>query len=105
MLSNLKILRNEVGISQKALADAIGISQQSINKYENHNIEPDIETLIQIANFFSTSIDYLVGRTDYGNHSCVHEFTKEEVRLLYNYRKLKAHQKNSLLSVIDAFLK
>ena len=44
MLTNLKKLREDASISQKALADAIGVSQQSVNKYEIHNIEPDIET-------------------------------------------------------------
>lgn len=52
MIQNLKILRNKKGISQQKLADAIGVSQQSINKYENHKIEPDIDTLIKIADFF-----------------------------------------------------
>ena len=64
MLINLKKLRQETGVSQKQLADNIGVSQQSINKYENHNIEPDIETLIRIADFFDTSVDYLVGHNN-----------------------------------------
>ena len=51
MIKNLKELRIQKGISQQKLADVIGISQQSINKYENHNIEPDIATLILIANY------------------------------------------------------
>ena len=61
MIKNLKILRNKYNISQQQLANVIGVSQQSINKYENHNIEPDIETLKAIATFFNTTIDYLVG--------------------------------------------
>ena len=52
MLENLKLLRSTAGISQKTLADSIGVSQQSINKYENHNIEPDIATLSSIADYF-----------------------------------------------------
>lgn len=64
MLKNLKKLRAEAGISQARLAEAIGVSQQAINKYENHNIEPDIETLVQIADYFNTSVDYLVSHTD-----------------------------------------
>ena len=63
MLENLKALREAAAVSQKQLADAIGVSQQSINKYENHNIEPDIGTLIRIADYFDTSVDYLVGHT------------------------------------------
>ena len=43
MVQNLKQLRLEKNLSQNKLAEIIGVSQQSINKYENHNIEPDIE--------------------------------------------------------------
>ncbi len=52
MLPNLKLLRQKRGISQQKLADAIGVSQQSINHYENHKIEPDIATLIQNSGLF-----------------------------------------------------
>lgn len=61
MLCYLKQLRERVHVTQQQLAAAVGVSQQSINKYENHDIEPDIETLIAIADFFHTSMDYLVG--------------------------------------------
>ena len=42
MLKNIKKLRIGKGLSQQQLADIIGVSQQSINKYENHNVEPNI---------------------------------------------------------------
>ena len=45
MVKNLKYLRTRYGISQQQLAEIAGVSQQSVNKYENHNIEPDIRTL------------------------------------------------------------
>lgn len=61
MVERLKELRTEFNISQQQLADVIGVSQQSINKYENHNVEPDIETLKAMADYFNVSIDYLVG--------------------------------------------
>ena len=61
MVKNLKHLRNQKGISQQKLANEIGISQQSINKYENHNIEPDIDTLIALAEYFETTVDDLLG--------------------------------------------
>ena len=63
MLKNIKLLREERGISQQKLADAIGMSQSSINGYENSNIEPDIATLMRMADFFETSIDYITGHT------------------------------------------
>ena len=64
MLTNLKTLRDEYNISQKKLADALSTTQQAINKYENHRVQPDIETLKKIADYFDTSIDYLLGYTD-----------------------------------------
>ena len=63
MLINLKRLREDAGVSQRTLAENIGVSQQSINKYENHNIEPDIETLVRMADYFDTSADYLIGHS------------------------------------------
>lgn len=62
MVANLKKLRNEHGYSQKALADLLGITQQAIYKYENLSVEPDIQTLIGLADIFNVTVDYLIGR-------------------------------------------
>lgn len=106
MLYNLKRLRKEAHISQRLLADAIGVSQQSINKYENHNIEPDIETLIRISDYFNTSIDYLVGHTDIRHKvEIVHsyELNESESKMFDGYRRLTSRQKQSVDLIIDTF--
>lgn len=64
MLVRLKQLRWERGISQQVLADAVLVSQASINKYENHSIEPEPNILIRIADYFGTSVDYLIRHND-----------------------------------------
>ncbi len=92
MVKNLKLLRNQNKISQQQLADVIGVTQQSINKYENHSVEPDIETLIKIADYFETTIDYLVGRTENGKENA-NEITSEEKSMIINFRKLNADEK------------
>ena len=48
MLANIRILREKQNISQQKLADAVGLSQQSIYQYENGIAEPDIDTLINV---------------------------------------------------------
>ncbi len=63
-MKRLKELREENGISQQKLADEFHISQQSIWKYENGLSEPDIKTLMQFADFFDVSVDYLIGVSD-----------------------------------------
>lgn len=92
MVKNLKFLRNKKGVSQQQLADVIGVTQQSVNKYENHSVEPDIYTLIKIADYFETTIDYLVGRVgDDGQDE--NRITNEEKTMIYNFRKLNADEK------------
>lgn len=106
MLKNLKTLRDEAGISQKQLAETIGVSQQSINKYENHNIEPDIDTLIRMADYFNTSVDYLIGHTDIRRkieHVAAYDLNQQERFLVEGFRKLSNKQKACVLTVIDSY--
>ena len=107
MIKNLKLLRNRRGISQQALAAAVGVSQQSINKYENHNIEPDANTLMKLADYFETSVDYLIGHTDI-DHTIEavspYDLKSDEMELIDNYRSLSKNQRD-LLSMIAKRLK
>jgi len=108
MLPNLKLLRQEYGISQQKLADATGGSQQSINQYENHNIEPDIATLCAFAEYFNTSIDYIVGRTDVRRkieNTTEHYLNKTEAALIQKYRKMNPEQKNCIDTMADTLSK
>ena len=63
-MENLKKLRIERNLSQQMLADAIGLSQQTITKYETGKTQPDFRTLMVLAEFFHTSVDYLIGYTN-----------------------------------------
>lgn len=106
MLTNLRRLREELGISQQVLANAIGVSQQSINKYENHKIEPDIDTLIRIADFFETSVDFVVGHTDIRRRVepvCSYELNIREQNLVDLYRRLTPAQREAILGVMESY--
>ena len=58
---NIKRLRKLRGISQVELGNALHVSKQCISNWENDNIQPSIDMLIKIAEFFSVSTDYLLG--------------------------------------------
>ena len=107
MVKNLKLLRNKKGISQQQLADVIGISQQSVNKYENHNVEPDNNILIEFANYFNTSVDFLIGHTNI-EHIIekveAFELNKDEANLINKYRTLNNSEKQSIKLVIDNYV-
>ena len=60
---NLRIydLRKASRMSQKDLADELGVSVQTVSKWENHICMPDITILPDIAKFFRVSVDELLG--------------------------------------------
>ena len=59
----LRELRKENKLSQAQLAKAIGVCQSEISLLENGNRRSTAEVLVKLANYFNTSIDYLIGRT------------------------------------------
>lgn len=61
----LKELRLEKGLSRKALAEKLNITERAISYWENGSRECDFDTLIVLANLFSCSIDYLIGNSEY----------------------------------------
>lgn len=104
MLKNIKLLRDEFKISQQKLADKIEMSQQSINAYENNNVEPDIATLIKIADYFETSVDFIIEHTSIRRKiENVSEFhlNEHEAEHIRNYRKLPT----STRKIIDELIK
>lgn len=60
-------LRTRNGIKQSTLAEFLHLSPSSISNYENGVNSPDLETLVQIADFYRVSTDYLLGRTDFAS--------------------------------------
>lgn len=59
----LRDLRTRKGITQKQLAETLGISESAVGMYERGHREPDFETLEAIADYFNVDMDYLTGRS------------------------------------------
>ena len=53
-------LRNSMGISQEKLAELLGVSRQSVSKWEMDHTIPQIDKILQIADIFSISCDELI---------------------------------------------
>lgn len=62
--ANIARLRKERGMTQEALAEVIGVSAQTISKWENSATWPDVALLPVIADVFGVSIDALYGREE-----------------------------------------
>ena len=57
----IKELREEKGLSQKQLAEAIGLNHRTISHYENGRLEPNLETIEKLSKFFGVTVGYLLG--------------------------------------------
>lgn len=108
MVKNLRKLRMSKDISQQRLADILEITQQAVYKYEKDKTEPDISTLILLADYFGTTVDYLIGHTPTAaasDASAGAELTQEEWALVRGFRQLSKPEKDSILLVIKNYRK
>ena len=61
MIANkIKILRENKGLSQKALADKLGITRSSVNAWEQGISVPSTQYIVELATLFEVSTDYLL---------------------------------------------
>ena len=58
----IRALRTQKGLTQKALAEAIGVGDKAVSKWERGLGLPQMETAIRMADVFGVSLDYLMGR-------------------------------------------
>ncbi len=59
---NLRLLREAENLSQKALAQKLGVTQRKISYWETNKVEPCLEELWDIAEYFHISIEELIGK-------------------------------------------
>ena len=60
--ARLRYLRERRGISRATMSELCGLSKSMISKYERGERQPTLEPLIELADFFDVSMDYLCGR-------------------------------------------
>ena len=64
MYQRIRDLREDKDLTQKQIAQYLGMSQTGYSKYETGENDIPTAVLIKLADFYHTSIDYLLGRTD-----------------------------------------
>lgn len=61
---NIKDIRTRKGLTQAEVASALGVSSVVYSRYETGSRQPSIDILIQLADIFGVTVDYLLGRQD-----------------------------------------
>ena len=60
----IMLLRKQKGWSQEQLAEQLGISRQSVSKWESGASVPDLDKIIKLSQIFDVSTDYLLKHTE-----------------------------------------
>ena len=92
---NLRTARECKGLTQKKVADAIGVAKSTYSLYESGNREPNVITIKKIANLLKVCADNLLGLEDSSDTLAAHfdgnEYTEAE---LDEIRQFAAFVKN-----------
>ncbi|MDR0916172.1 MAG: helix-turn-helix domain-containing protein [Oscillospiraceae bacterium] len=89
---NLKKLRRGRDLTQEGLADILGVSAQSISKWERGDNFPDITLLPGIANFFDVTVDDLLGMAAIRDAKRVEEVAARRAELVAEGKSAEAHE-------------
>ena len=87
----IKILQETQGVSNKAIAGLLHVANNTVSGYVNDKSEMTFESLIKLADLFSVSTDYLLGRTDVPDIPL--RLSDSERRLILDLRTLNPDQK------------
>ena len=97
----IQYYRKRKQLTQEELAEKLMVSRQAVSRWESDNNEPDIKTLLVLANIFEITVDELVREKaeDIDNQNII-ENENEDIIIHQQEEILKTHRKNHRLLVI-----
>ena len=105
-MNRIKELREKKNISMKAAAQQLNIPYTTYVNYEKGSREPTSEMLITLADFFNTSIDYLIGRDTLNsieNDMTIDSFEDEDIYRIERARKaMPEKERQKMMNILKA---
>ena len=96
----LKKRRRELNMTVIELGDACGLSHGCISQYENGIRRPDNNNLLRLSSALKVTVDYLIGRSEYGIADLLSDDQMFEV--LDGFTQLSAERQNMLFTFFEA---
>ena len=97
-VERIKRLIEKSGLTQRDLAQDIGVTESAISKYLSGERIPNGDVLLNLATALNTTSDYLLGLTDVDNGDL--NFSELKGILARNSKDLTAEEKNKLIEII-----
>lgn len=98
---NLTKIRKDANKSQKEISEYLKVARSTYNGYELEKSEPNIETLIKLADYYNVSVDYLIGR-EFKNE--VGYLTEEEINFVKTFLLLNEQNKYKITGYLFGLL-
>lgn len=95
---NIRDIRLRKNLTQVEVATALGVSAVVYSRYETGSRQPSIDVLIQMADIFGVTVDYLLGRQDIEDST----LSDYELRLLIASRSADDRAKKDALNILTA---
>jgi len=96
----IKMLREELGLSQTALSKKIGINPNEISRYETGKIFPGVSAIVTFSQFFKVPTDYLL--FDNASRIPLRVDDKELLKYIEKIQIMNGKDRDSLYHIVDA---
>lgn len=95
---NIKDIRVRKNLTQAEVANALGVSPVVYSRYETGARQPSIDIIVQLADFFCVTVDYLLGRQDVEDST----LSEYEIELLIASRKADERARDDAMRILTA---
>ena len=99
--SRIRDLREDSDLTQKQVADILKTSANYYGDYEKGKRDIPATRLLELANFYNVSLDYITGRTNDKRGLTCSELSEEETELIKKDRSLSEKRKGRIIGQLD----
>lgn len=96
---NLKLFREERNVTQKQLAEVLGVKHNTVSTWENGTNSIDVSLLMQICEYLNVSLDAMFGKKS--KASPISKLAKDEQQLIASWRKLSHDNRMKITGIIE----
>ncbi len=102
--TTIRELRKQQNLSQSQLAKDMQMSRTTITNYENNYSNPDLDTLVALAEYFNVSTDYLLSHTpvptDTNQKKETASQNKEQLRFWHYFNRLSVENRDLIIGTM-----
>lgn len=97
-------LRKSKELTQEQLADILSVSRQSVSKWENGQVIPDVEKIVELSKIFDVTTDYLLQPSEIDELSIKTEILEQQQKQMMEREKKRSRISKNIMYSIGIYL-